>query len=96
MKRQPEVLLKAIASIQQMERGKLCRMRRGPNGNYYSHQRWEKGKNVVRYVPRDQVANLKQAIAGYAEFIRLTRIYADEIIRQSRQSRKNSKKDNVS
>jgi hypothetical protein len=91
MKRQPEALLKEIASIQQMERGKLCRMRRGPNGNYYSHQTWEKGKNVVRYVPRDQVASLKEAIAGYAEFLRLTRIYADEIIRQSR---KHSKKDN--
>jgi len=94
MKHQPEMLLKEIASIQQMERGKLCRMRRGPHGNYYSHQTWEKGKNVVRYVPRDQVAHLKQAIAGYAEFIRLTQIYADEIIRRSRQSRKNPQKDN--
>jgi hypothetical protein len=96
MKRQPETLLREIASIQQMERGKLCRMRRGPNGDYYNHQTWERGKNVVRYVPRDQVASLKHAIAGYEEFLRLTQIYADEIIRRSRQSRKNHQKYNVS
>jgi hypothetical protein len=93
MKRQPEVLLKEIARIQPMERGKLCRMQRGPKGDYYNHQTWEKGKNVVRYVPRDQVASLKHAIAGYQKFLRLTRVYADEIIRQSRQ---NNPKANVS
>ena len=88
MNRQPEVLLKEIANLQQMERGKLCRMRRGPKGNYYNHQTWEKGKNVVRYVPQDQVASLKDAIAGYQKFLRLTQIYADEIIRRTRQSNK--------
>jgi hypothetical protein len=92
MKRQPEVLLKEIASLQQMERGKLCRMRRGPNGDYYNHQTWEKGKNTVRDVPRDQVASLKHAIAGYQKFLRLTQIYADEIIRRSRQPSKNNPK----
>jgi hypothetical protein len=96
MKRQPEVLLKEIASIPQMERGKLCRMRRGPKGDYYNHQTWEKGKNVVCYVPREQVASLKQALGGYQKFLRLTRLYADEIIRQTRQSRKNNPKANVS
>jgi hypothetical protein len=95
MKRQPEGLLKEIASLEQMERGKLCRMRRGPKGDYYNHQTWEKGKNTVRYVPRDQVASLKQAIAGYQKFLRLTRVYADEIIRRSRQARKNNPKANV-
>jgi hypothetical protein len=88
MNRQPEVLLKEIANLQQMERGKLCRMRRGPKGNYYNHQTWEKGKNVVRYVPQDQVASLRDAIAGYQKFLRLTQIYADEIIRRTRQSNK--------
>ena len=89
MQHQSEALLKEIASLQQMERGKLCRMRRGPSGDYYNHQTWEKGKNVVCYVPREQVANLKHAIAGYQKFLRLTRLYADEIIRRSRQARKN-------
>ena len=96
MKRQPEVLLKEIANLQQMERGKLCRMRRGPTGDYYNHQTWEKGKNVVRYVPQDQVASLRHAIAGYQKFLRLTQIYADEIIRRTRQSNKNNQKTNIS
>jgi len=96
MKRQPEVLLKEIAALQQMERGKLCRMRRGPKGDYYNHQTWEKGKNVVRYVPQDQVTSLKHAIAGYQKFLHLTQIYADEIIRRTRQSHKNNPKANVS
>jgi hypothetical protein len=87
MKRQPEVLLKEIASIQQMERGKLCRMRRAPAGNYYNHQTWEQGRNVVHYVPRDQVQNLKQAIAGYQQFLKLTQAYADEVVRRTRQAR---------
>jgi hypothetical protein len=96
MKRQPEVLLKEIAALQQMERGKLCRMRRGPKGDYYNHQTWERGKNVVRYVPQDQVANLRHAIAGYQKFLRLTQVYADEIIRRTRQSNKINQKANVS
>jgi hypothetical protein len=96
MKRQPEVLLKEIANLHQMERGKLCRMRRGPKGDYYNHQTWEKGKNVVRYVPQDQVASLRHAIAGYQKFLRLTQIYADEIIRRTRQSSKNNQKTNAS
>lgn len=87
MKRQPEVLLKEIAGIQQMERGKLCRMRRAPTGNYYNHQTWEQGRNVVRYVPRDQVQSLKQAIASYQHFLKLTQAYADEVVRRTRHAR---------
>ncbi len=71
-------------------------MRRGPKGNYYNHQTWEKGKNVVRYVPRDQVPALKHALAGYQKFLRLTEVYADEIIRRSRRTRKNNPKASVS
>ena len=90
MSRQTEIILKQISQIQEMERGKLCRMRRGPKGDYFNHQTWEKGKNVVRYVPGDQIPKLQQAIAGYQEFLRLTQAYADEIIRLSRQNRKKS------
>jgi len=88
MKRQPERLLKAIANIRQMERGKLCRMRRAPTGDYYNHQTWEQGRNVVRYIPRDQVESLKQAIAGYQQFLKLTQAYANEVIRRTRHARK--------
>jgi ribosomal protein S17E len=55
---------------------------------YYNHQTWEKGRNVVRYVARDQIADLKNAIAGYQLFLKLTQAYADEVIRRSRLARK--------
>jgi hypothetical protein len=80
----PEQLLKEIAGIQRMERGTLCRMREGPSGPYYNHQTWEKGRNVVRYVPRDRVPDLQTAIVGYRRFLRLVDAYADRIIQQTR------------
>jgi hypothetical protein len=85
MKAQPEPaqLLQQIARIQQMERGKLCPMRAGA---YYNHQTWENGRNVVRYVARDRMASLQQAIAGYQQYLKLTKAYADEIIRRTRQA----------
>ena len=82
-KPEPADLLQQIAQIQQMERGKLCPMRAGA---YYNHQTWEKGRNVVRYVARDRVASLQQAIAGYQQYLKLTQAYADEIIRRTRQT----------
>jgi hypothetical protein len=84
MKAQPrlQAMLKQIASIQEMERGKLCRMRAGA---YYNHQSWEDGRNVVRYVSRPLKADLQKAIAGYQQYLKLTRAYADEIISQTRQ-----------
>jgi hypothetical protein len=80
----PSDLLGEIAAIDRMERGTLCRMKRGPGKPFYNHQTWVKGRNVVRYVPRDQVPALRQALAGYARFIRLTQAYADRIVERSR------------
>jgi hypothetical protein len=81
----PEALLQQIARIQVMERGKLCRMRARAAGAYYNHQTWEKGRNVVRYVPRHLVAHLQKAIAGYQQYLKLTKTYADGVIRRTRQ-----------
>jgi hypothetical protein len=81
-KLKPEAILKQIARIQRMERGKLCRMRAGL---YYNHQTWEKGRNIVRYVPRDRADDLQKAISGYQQYVKLTKTYADEIIRRTRQ-----------
>jgi hypothetical protein len=80
----PEQLLKEIAGIRRMERGTLCRMREGPSGPYYNHQTWKKGRNVVRYVPRDRVPDLQAALDGYRRFLRLVDAYADGIIRKTR------------
>ena len=76
-------LLKKIADIQRMERGKLCPMRQGAS---YNHQTWEKGRNVVRYVPREKVRDLQKAIQGYQLFLKLTQDYANQIIRRTRET----------
>ena len=83
----PEMLLKEISNIRRMERGTLCRMKRGSGAVFYNHQTWLRGRNLVRYVPRDQVPALKEALAGYARFLRLTQAYADAIIKSSRKNR---------
>ena len=77
-------LLTQIAQIQDMERGTVCRM---SGRNHYNHQTWMEGRNVVRYVAREDVTDLQRAIAGFARFTQLTRQYANEIIRQSRMRR---------
>jgi hypothetical protein len=84
-KPKPEAILKQIARLQWMERGKLCPM---GAGDYYNHQTWQNGRNVVRYVPRQRVADLQKAIAGYHQYLKLTQAYADEIIRRTRQTQR--------
>lgn len=80
----PELILKQIAQIQRMERGKLCRLGPGPGGPYFNHQTWEKGRNVVRYIRREAVAALQTALDGYQTYVKLTEAYADLIIAQTR------------
>jgi len=76
-------LLKKIADIQRMERGKLCPMRQGAS---YNHQTWEKGRNIVRYVPQKKIRDLQKAIQGYQLFLKLTQNYADQIIQRTRET----------
>lgn len=85
-------LLNQIAQIQRMERGKLCVMRHGPEGPYYHHQSWEKGKNLNRYVPREQLPAYQEAIAGYQKFQQLTEQYAQQVIAKTRAELAASKK----
>jgi hypothetical protein len=80
----PKELLKQIGQIEQMERGKLSVLGEGPNGPYYKHQTWQNGKNVCRYVPRDQAPALQDAIAGYEKFQQLTEQYAELVIEKTR------------
>jgi hypothetical protein len=75
-------LLQRMSSIQQMERGKVCRM---TGRKHYNHQCWHEGRNVVRYVPREHVTALQEAIEGYHLFMELARQYADIIIKRTRQ-----------
>lgn len=84
MKTKQALLLDAVRTIRRMERGTLCRLRRGPNGDYYNHQSWEQGRNRVSYVPASQVAALQEAIAEYNRFMELVKSYAEEVIQETR------------
>lgn len=92
----PESLLQQIGQIEQMERGKVCLLRQGPSGPYYNWQAWEQGKNVSRYLPREQVPAVQEAILGYQKFQELTGQYAEQIIARTREERAaDSKKKNA-
>jgi hypothetical protein len=80
----PKELLRQIGQIKQMERGKLSVLGEGPNGPYYKHQTWQEGKNVSRYVPRDQAPALREAIDGYEKYQHLTEQYAELVIQKTR------------
>lgn len=80
---------KALQEIRRMERGTICAMRKGPSGtSHYNHQTWENGRNRVRYVPVAQVEALREAMAGYARFMRLIESYATDRIRETRRELK--------
>jgi hypothetical protein len=80
-------LLQQIAQIQQMEPGKLCVMRQGPNGPYYNLQWREQGQAISRYVPSDQVEAVAQHTANYQTFQNLVGQYAQTIIERTRAER---------
>ena len=89
-------LLQQMAQIQQMERGKLCILRHGPNGPYYNHQTWENGRNISRYVPPDQLEAMQQAIAGYEQFQALVQQHVEQVVQSTRAQREaGSKKKTV-
>ena len=82
-------LLERMANIERMERGKLCQMGGRP---HYNHQTWRDGRNEVRYVSKDDVAELKKDMAGYQEFTKLAEQYADEVILATRREREKEKR----
>ncbi len=80
-------LLQQIAQIQYMEPGKLCVLRRGPDGPYYNLQWREQGKAISRYVPAEQVEVLAQHTANYQRFQNLVDQYAQLVIERTRAER---------
>jgi hypothetical protein len=83
-------LLERMAGIERMERGKLCQM---GERQHYNHQTWREGRNEVRYVPKDEVAQLKKDIAGYQLFSKLAEQYADEVIHATRREKQKRKRE---
>ena len=79
-------LLQQIANIQTMERGKLSVIKESSAGPFYKIQAREQGKNLTRYVPREQVAAVQEAIEGYQRFESLTQQYAQQVIERTRQT----------
>ena len=80
----PAQLLQQIAQIQTMERGKLSVLRESSDGPFYKLQAWENGKNVTRYIPRDQAPAVQEALQGYEQFHELTEAYAQQMIDKTR------------
>lgn len=70
-----------MGRIERMERGTVCRM---TGRAHYNHQTWQNGRNVVRYVPVAQVAELQSAIDGYTHFMELAQQHAEQIIQRTR------------
>lgn len=89
-------ILQQIAAIPAMERGKLSaysfKERSGVAGPYHKLQRWQDGRNHTRYVPAEELPAVEAALAGYAQFRRLTEEYANLVIAQTRQGITDSKK----
>lgn len=82
-----ESILQDIAQIQRLERGTVSVIRHGPEGPYYNHQCYEDGRNVSRYVPEEQIPDLKEAIAGYQRFRQLVDQYVELMVGKTRAER---------
>lgn len=83
----PESILQDIAQIQRLDRGTVSVIRQGPEGAYYNHQCYENGRNVSRYLPGEQVAEVKEAIAGYQRFRQLIDQYVELMVEKTRAER---------
>jgi hypothetical protein len=83
----PQAILRELAQIQSLDRGSLHVIRQGPSGPYYNHQCYEDGKKVTRYVPTEQVPDLKAALANYQRFQQLTQQYVQLLVDQTRADR---------
>ena len=83
----PQSLLNDIAHIQRLDRGTVSVLRQGPQGPYYNHQCYENGRNVSRYVPPEQVSDLKAAIDGYRQVQELMAQYVQLMVDKTRAER---------
>jgi len=83
----PQSILQQIAHLQRLDRGTLSILRQGPEGPYYNHQCYENGRNVSRYVTREQVAELQAALAAYRQFQQLVEQYVQLLVEKTRAER---------
>jgi ketol-acid reductoisomerase len=83
----PQSILHDIAQIQQLDRGTVSIIRQGPQGPYHNHQCYENGRNVSRYVPPEQVADLKAALDGYHQVQEMMAQYVQLMVDKTRAER---------
>ena len=83
----PQSILHDIAQIQRLDRGTVSIIRQGPQGPYHNHQCYENGRNVSRYVPPEQVAELKAAIDGYHQVQEMMAQYVQLMVDKTRAER---------
>jgi hypothetical protein len=67
-----------------MEHGSLSEIGKGPSGPYFNLNSWENGKNCCRYVPKDKLQAVQEAIEGHRKFKELTEAYARQVIDKTR------------
>ena len=77
-------LIEQILQIQHMEHGSLSAIGQGPKGPYFNLNSWENDQNCCRYVPKDKVPAVQQAIAGYHKYQQFTQQYARQIVEKTR------------
>jgi hypothetical protein len=80
----PQSLVEQILQIQQMEHGSLSVLGQGPNGPHYNLNSWENGKNHCRYIPREKVQQVQQALEGFHRYEQLTEQYAQQVVEKTR------------
>ena len=88
----PQSILQELAQIQHLDRGTVSVIRQGPAGPYHNHQCYEKGRNVSRYVPAEQVAELQAALADYQRFQQLIKQYVELMVEKTRAERQGGSK----
>jgi hypothetical protein len=92
----PESLLQQMAQIHDMEPGKLCVIRQGPDGPYYNLQCRQNGKTLTRYVPRDQAELVATHTANHQRFQALVAEYTAQVAERTRAEREAGSKKKTS
>jgi hypothetical protein len=86
-------ILQEINAITRMERGKLCQQSRSPgHPPFHKLQCWHQGGNQTRYVPAEEVAPVREALAGHERFQQLAEEFVDLTVAQTRASDSERKK----
>lgn len=77
--RAPEEILREIARIETIERGKLCEIRRPSGKIYHNLQFWSEGKNRCEYIRARDLDAVRDAVEGHERFQALVDEYVSAV-----------------